>query len=318
MTIWKFLEGFKSWSQLLLSLLLVPALAWADSQPANGYVGGAEPCKVCHAAQFESFAGTRMGAVFLKAPRNTTEARACEACHGPAAAHVASAGAERTRPFIAFTKRDTSTVAERNEVCLTCHQKDPVALWHGSAHDNRKIACVDCHSVHGGHQNMLAEASQQQLCTKCHQQVKSALMKTSHHPLREEKMTCTSCHNPHGTQSANLLAANSVNDTCYSCHADKRGPFLFEHAPARESCLTCHDPHGSSHKPMLVMKAPLLCQRCHSNSGHPSTMFALNPEDAKAGRSVYTAQAQLFNRSCANCHVNTHGSNHPSGKFMHR
>ncbi len=301
-----------------LGLLIVPALAWAQTDTSGLYAGGAEPCRLCHARQFASFAGTKMGALFLRAPRDAREARACEACHGPAALHAASAGAQHADSFIAFTKRDPSTIAQRNAVCLDCHAHAPVALWRGSAHDNRNVACVDCHSVHGGHQNMLAEASQQQLCTRCHQQIKSALMKTSHHPLREEKLACTSCHNPHGTPSDRLIAANSVNDLCYGCHAEKRGPFLFEHPPARESCLNCHEPHGSSHRPMLVMAAPLLCQRCHSNANHPSLLLALNAPDAQAGRSVYTANAQLFYRACANCHVQVHGTNHPSGVFFHR
>ena len=44
---------------------------------------------------------------------------------------------------------------------------------------------------------------------------------------------------------ANLKAA-SVNEQCYTCHTEKRGPFLWEHAPVRESCLNCHTPHGSN------------------------------------------------------------------------
>ena len=303
---------------LIVCFLLCSPSGWAQPQPESGYVGGAQPCKLCHPKQFESFAGTKMGMLFLKDPRNAREAYACEACHGPAAAHVASAGAERTSPFISFTKRDPSTVAQRNAVCLQCHTQGMVALWHGSTHDNRKLACVDCHAVHGGRQKLLAEATQQQLCTRCHQQIKSALMKSSHHPLREEKMVCTNCHNPHGTQAARLIAANSVNDKCYECHAEKRGPFLFEHPPVRESCLNCHDPHGSSHRPLLVVKPPLLCQRCHSNLQHPSTLYALSVADAAAGRSLYTANSQVFYRGCANCHVQSHGSNHPSGKFFHR
>ena len=310
------------WRPLFLiaffQLLLFAATGRAQPQPDSGYAGGAQPCKLCHPTQFESFAGTKMGTLFLTGPRNDKEALGCEACHGPSAAHAASAGAVRTSPFISFTKRDPAPVAQRNAVCLECHTQGAAALWHGSTHDNRKVACVDCHAVHGGHQKLLAESTQQQLCTRCHQQIKSALMKASHHPLREEKMVCTNCHNPHGTQAARLIAANTVNDKCYECHAEKRGPFLFDHPPVRENCLNCHDPHGSSHRPLLVVKPPLLCQRCHSNFQHPSTLYALSVADAAAGRSLYTANSQVFYRGCANCHVSTHGSNHPSGKFFHR
>jgi DmsE family decaheme c-type cytochrome len=208
--------------------------------------------------------------------------------------------------------------SDRNGVCLQCHTRGGTALWHGSTHDQRKLACTDCHAVHAGNHKLLQQPTEQQLCTSCHQQVRTALLKPSHHPLREGKMQCTSCHNPHGTQAPRLIAANSVNDKCTECHSEMRGPFLWEHPPVRESCLNCHDPHGSSHDPMLVVKKPLLCQRCHSNALHPSGLFAISPTTAPTGRPPSQLGFQLQYRSCTNCHVTIHGSNHPSGKFWHR
>ena len=38
-------------------------------------------------------------------------------------------------------------------------------------------------------------------------------------------MTCATCHNPHGGRSKMLVAA-TVNETCYKCHPERRGPFL--------------------------------------------------------------------------------------------
>ena len=87
-------------------------------------------------------------------------------------------------------------------------------------------------------------------------------------------MVCTTCHNPHGsTNVKQLRAGNYVNEACYSCHAEKRGPFLWEHAAGRESCTTCHDPHGSNNDRMLVARTPMLCQRCHIGTRHPSTIY---------------------------------------------
>lgn len=282
---------------------------------ANGatYVGS-DVCAQCHYDKFVSYMNqphSQSGD-----PRAPAARFGCESCHGPASKHVEGGGGRAVGQLMNFTK----TVANetRNAVCLQCHTRGTTALWHGSTHDQRKLACVDCHAVHGGNHKLLQQPSQQQLCTKCHQQVRQSLMKSSHHPLREEKMQCTSCHNPHGTQTQRLISANSVNDKCYECHGEKRGPFLFEHPPVRESCLNCHDPHGSSHEPMLVVKKPLLCQRCHSNQFHPSTLYTRSTNQAAAGLSVNAMQPQLFYRSCTNCHVQVHGSNHPSGKFWHR
>ena len=288
----------------------------APSAPTDAATySGSETCAQCHYDKFTSYVNQphSLGGD----PRTPAAAFGCESCHGPGSAHVGGGGGRGVGGLTTFARTAPNTAAA-NETCLKCHTRGPTALWHGSTHDARKVACTDCHQVHGGHQKLLAQPTQQQLCVRCHQQVRQALAKSSHHPLREEKMQCTSCHNPHGTQAAHLIAANSANDKCFECHAEKRGPFLFEHPPVRESCMNCHDPHGSSHKPLLLVKKPLLCQRCHSNVQHPSTLFALTPEQQAAGVSVYARQAQNLYRGCTNCHVAIHGSNSPSGKFWHR
>ena len=124
-------------------------------------------------------------------------------------------------------------------------------------------------------------------------------------------MTCASCHNAHGSTNVRLLkVGNWVNEACISCHTEKRGPFLFEHAAGRESCISCHDPHGSSNEKMLVAKVPMLCQRCHIGSRHPSTVY-----DAAA---LQNRSVALIGRGCVNCHQNIHGSNHPSGQTLAR
>ena len=93
-------------------------------------------------------------------------------------------------------------------------------------------------------------------------------------PVREGKMACSSCHNPHGSTNVKLLkTGTTVDEACASCHAEKRGPYLWEHAPVANACVTCHDPHGSSNERMLVAKVPFLCQRCHVTSRHPPTVY---------------------------------------------
>jgi DmsE family decaheme c-type cytochrome len=134
--------------------------------------------------------------------------------------------------------------------------------------------------------------------------------RTQHMPVAEGKMTCTTCHNPHGsTNVKQLRVGNYVNEACVSCHAEKRGPFLWEHAAGRESCVTCHDPHGSSNDRMLVTKVPMLCQRCHIGTRHPSTIYDARNVVPGAG----TPSSRIYARACVNCHSNIHGSNHPSG-----
>jgi DmsE family decaheme c-type cytochrome len=154
----------------------------------------------------------------------------------------------------------------------------------------------------------LARGNEIETCGACHVQKRAATMRSSHMPVREGKMTCTSCHNPHGTLTPKLLKENSLNDTCYSCHAEKRGPFLWTHAPVPESCANCHDPHGSNHESMLKVAKPRLCQQCHIESRHPTNPYGTDPASLKF----------VLGRSCTDCHANIHGSNHPGGHAFTR
>ena len=157
------------------------------------------------------------------------------------------------------------------------------------------------------------KATQMEVCFQCHQMRRAQLQRSSHMPFREGKVTCTSCHNPHGTPNPKLLIEATVNETCYKCHAERRGPFLWEHPPVRENCLNCHDAHGSTNPTLLKARAPRLCMQCHDVSGHNSDPLALspNPPRISANQQISTRAIRVINRSCTNCHSQIHGSNHP-------
>jgi len=133
------------------------------------------------------------------------------------------------------------------------------------------------------------------------------------HPIDAGKMSCTGCHDVHGGSSDTLLKHKTTNETCFECHADKRGPFVWEHAPVAEDCTTCHAPHGSIHPGMLKARGPMLCQSCHSEAGHPSLAPVAAAGLAGGQRSPY-----VLGQNCLNCHSQVHGSNHPSGSKLMR
>jgi len=309
------LSRLDSWGILFLLFVFVtvspsssPAQQAAPAAPAtNGYVG-AETCKGCHEEAFKKFEQTAMGRLFLKHPRNSKEQMGCENCHGPGKAHVDAGGGKGVGGLISFSKNDRTPVEQRNATCLQCHEKGARLFWQGSPHESRDVACTNCHKIMEtvSERSQLAKATEIETCGQCHLQKRAQQMRTSHMPLREGKMTCTSCHNPHGTVTEKLLKANSVNDTCYTCHAEKRGPFLWEHPPVMESCTNCHDPHGSNHEKMLKTAKPRLCEQCHVETRHPT-----RPQDTRQTRFV-------MGRQCTNCHFNIHGSNHPSGNAYTR
>lgn len=294
----------------LLVWLSWPAIAGAERGRANppdsqqqGYVG-AETCLTCHEGYDTGVNKSRHA--FAKDPRTPAAAQGCESCHGPGDAHVQDPATVKPKNFKKLA------AAETTETCTTCHNRGEHAMWKGSAHDTRNMSCTACHSVHtpGTEKGFLKAKSQTAQCATCHTDKANKLDRSGHMPVREGKMECMSCHNVHGSKNTRLLRAGfTVNESCASCHADKRGPFMWEHAPVRDSCVTCHDPHGSSNERMLVAKAPFLCQRCHNHTRHPSTIY-----DA----AQLKTSNRVFSRACVTCHAQIHGSNHPSGNFLVR
>lgn len=299
--------------QLLLAFalttgLLLAAPTRAAAQDPAQYAGAAA-CVNCHEKQIAAFSATKMATLFQGHPRDSIGRLGCEGCHGPAKAHAESGGEERGG-LITFKKGDPTPVAQRNGLCLRCHEGGARLDWDGAAHESRGVACTDCHSVmtNASQRSQLKRATVTETCGQCHQQKRAQVARFAHMPVREGKMDCATCHNPHGSPNDKLLKVGSVNETCYACHAEKRGPFLWEHAPVAESCANCHDLHGSSNEKLLVVPRARLCQRCHDESQHPT-----RPYSAALGAADSANSRFVFGRQCSNCHFNIHGSNHPSG-----
>jgi DmsE family decaheme c-type cytochrome len=280
-----------------------PAVVAADPAQAGNFVGD-DTCMTCHEGQ--GLHNSAHGRV--QNPRTPAAAgQTCESCHGPGKEHVDAGDVTKIRNFESMSAR------EANASCVSCHNRSEHAAWEGSMHDARNVSCVSCHSVHApkSDRGSLKLASTVATCESCHKQEAMKVRRSGHMPVREGKMDCTSCHNPHGATNVRMLkAGNTINESCASCHAEKRGPFLWEHAAGRENCASCHDPHGSNNDRMLVAKSPMLCQRCHVASRHPATIY-----DAAALRS---GSNRLVGRGCVNCHSQIHGSNHPAGTFFIR
>jgi DmsE family decaheme c-type cytochrome len=159
----------------------------------------------------------------------------------------------------------------------------------------------------------LKAKAETELCATCHKNITNKQYRFNHMPVREGKMSCSSCHNVHGSMNVKLLkVGTTLNESCASCHGEKRGPFLWEHPAVIESCSTCHDPHGTNNDRMLVAKQPFLCQRCHVTSRHPPTIYE--------GLTLRTSgnANKIFGRSCVVCHQTLHGTNAPTGKAFLR
>jgi len=284
-----------------------PQIPAPVSTAQNGYVGS-DTCLLCHDDMESTLKGTPHGQKLD--PRSPAATQGCESCHGPGQQHVDDDAKGHIRKFAKVTAEESSAT------CLACHNRGAHVGWEGSTHERRHLSCTTCHSVHSpkSQAHQLVKATQTQLCATCHRtQVTKTERAVAHMPVREGKMFCTSCHNPHGsvTNVKALKTGSSIAELCTTCHTEMRGPMLWEHAPVREACTTCHDPHGSSNDRMLVVRMPMLCQRCHVATRHPSSLY--DKDEITVNKSN-----RMFGRSCVNCHSNIHGSNHPSGQFFMR
>jgi len=310
--------GLAGW--LTLCALAVRAQAVVAQAPsadaATGYTRrGADTCLGCHdtgadAPALRVFAtphGSRDD------PRSPFSQMQCEACHGPGAAHAQRVRrGERQGAIRTFGPQSTVPAEEQDGVCLGCHTDDAGPAWHASAHAFNEIACASCHTIHARRDDVLARSEQAEVCFGCHQRQRTQSTMAFTHPIRYERMACSECHAPHGSSGEHELLRSSINDTCFACHAEKRGPFLWEHAPVTEDCSLCHTAHGSMHPALLRQRPPLLCQQCHSQAGHSSIV------NTPAGLPPSGASPLSLAGSCVNCHVSVHGSNHPSGATLTR
>ena len=294
------------------------APARAPLPPRGAYSEkGADTCLECHDDVTAGYSGT---AIFKGKHSHRQDARTpfgpgglqCEACHGPGARHARSKNPDAINSLKAGSSQ---TAAERNQPCLACHESGARIGWHASAHERSGVACADCHRVHQDRDPVLAKTSEPEVCFTCHRQKRADFEKPSTHPVRFGQMGCSDCHSAHAaTSNTAMLAKPTLNQTCYSCHADKRGPLLWEHAPVTEDCSLCHSPHGSVRNALLTKTPPLLCQQCHAPNDHPSVArTSQSLPGGSAGGAAFLAAG-----GCTNCHSRVHGSNHPAGAKLMR
>jgi len=295
---------------LMIVLLMSPK---SDAQEFSEK--GADSCMPCH---WEGQPKSAADIFFTKHASRTDPGAPftnlqCETCHGPGQDHVfAQQRSLDVLPENTFGSHSKTPVETQNQVCLKCHETKGRLAWFGSRHQIENISCASCHQIHRSRDRVFDSLEQQKVCFECHPKRRSDTLKASSHPLRLGNMSCSDCHDPHNGNNDFLLQRQTINDTCYTCHTEKQGPYLWEHAPVADNCSLCHTPHGSNHAALLKTRPPLLCQKCHAPQGHPSTAYTSD----QIGNSLNNRF--MLGRACLNCHSQVHGSNHPSGATLHR
>jgi DmsE family decaheme c-type cytochrome len=276
-----------------------------EKKPDPSKYVGADTCQACHEEVFKKFETTPHWKTMLDKRGGPTK-QGCESCHGPGKDHVESGGDKSKIPLI-----QQLSSKKISETCLTCHQYgEEHSNFARSAHNVNDVSCLDCHSVHHAKQKqfLLTKASQNDLCYSCHQNVRPEFNKPFRHRVHENLVKCSDCHNQHGGFVTRQVRPTTAQDSnCFKCHADKAGPFLFEHAPVKtEGCMSCHAPHGSSN-PRLLKRSQinLVCLECHTLSSENAGVAPSGPAHS---------QTQKY-QACTVCHTTIHGS-HTSKVFF--
>lgn len=217
----------------------------------------AAQCATCHTTFHPEMA--RSGHAFL-----LKEGDQCAACHGNGSLHAQSGGDPRK-----IVRPDRLPVAEADAQCMDCHRSgDSVARWTCAEHSREKVACIVCHDANAPRGRTL-RGREFDLCGGCHRDVQAKFRLPNGHRVERGRVSCSDCHDPHGNTSR-VRDADLRLRVCEGCHAEKAGPFLFDHGIKRtEGCIACHDPHGSVNRRALTFaRVRPLCLQCHPETPH--------------------------------------------------
>ncbi len=286
----------------LVLALALPTLVLGDGEPpffTQATEIGNDSCLECH----DGYSGHQKAGLHGMASGGKAN---CESCHGPGSMH-----AESSDPAQILHPDRNATLVQMN--CVACHP-NMLKGWKGHKIEAAGMNCNDCHSLHQPAIKGTLKAEEKELCTSCHIDVKGKIHLPSHHPVHNGRMECSSCHDMTGKT---LFAKERVNEMCLECHAQYRGPFIFEHAPVAEDCTICHDPHGTVANNLLKQNEPFLCLSCHQMHFHTQLPgyvgdFTSPVNTDRSGHSKIDSMKSAFLTKCTQCHKPVHGSDLPS------
>ena len=271
-------------------------------------------CADCHAEIVSAFAANPHARP--EKGKKTDPLDVCAICHGDGTKHMEEGG---DKSFIQLPRG-----AAGSQDCLSCHEdsagraafskggtdsfaKGTQDSFSHSVHANSAaVNCLTCHSMHkpAPKSTSLIAKPPGELCATCHTtQAASFVAKPYAHRLNRGGMTCLDCHSPHARPGQVVKMTTQAELPCLNCHAEKRGPFVFQHVTGSGGdCLSCHEAHGSSNPNMLQWaRVEQLCLSCHSQTGGPRTFGSQPPSFHDLTQARY--------RNCTTCHVAVHGSN---------
>src|ERR1043166_854908 len=206
--------------------------------------------------------------------------------------------------------------------CAICHEKEAKdfkltqhsRLQIREAQEKEEVKDLGCEACHGpgslhvdaggGKGKFIVPGKDAEACFQCHLDKKAEFGLQYHHPVKEARMSCTACHDPHGEDihKPKGMFVGRVNEDCAQCHREQARPHVFEHEALREGCTTCHNVHGSINEKLLTERDNNLCLKCHAQvASVPAGMTLIGKFD----HTPFLRQGTCFS---AGCHTAIHGS----------
>jgi predicted CXXCH cytochrome family protein len=150
----------------------------------------------------------------------------CAACHGDSAAHLASAGK------VHLANLDALPPLRRDSVCLNCHLEGQAAVVRegrqlGEFSPGENLFDYELFFVYQSESGSGGRATSQW----------EALLKSACKQKSGDRLTCTTCHDPHRSPTAAEKVA-FYRQRCLACH--NQAGFQNTHHPENPDCTECH------------------------------------------------------------------------------
>lgn len=155
----------------------------------------------------------------------------CAACHGDPSAHLAEGG----RGPIVNPKR--LAAAGRDSVCLQCHLEGDAMV----ARAGTSLAEFRPGEDLGSRAVFFVRASRESGGGRASSQYE-ALLRSACRRGAGDRLTCTTCHDPHGSPPAGERVA-WFRARCLTCHTS---PAMEQHHSEQQDCAVCHMPTRNS------------------------------------------------------------------------
>jgi Flp pilus assembly protein TadD len=236
------------------------------------------------------------GAVALPGSRNHFAAApfahagiGCASCHGDAAEHV------RTKGKAAVLNPAKLAADRRDSVCLQCHLEGGTAVYrlgHTLATYRPGDALFDsvAYFVHQGEVGPQGRATSQY----------EALLQSACKRAKGERMTCTTCHDPHSSQTMATAVERVAyyRGRCLTCHTGAK--YATGHHPEQLDCATCHMPRAASediaHEQVTDHRIQIPRAPTSERSGESGGALVPIGEEKPTDRELGLAYAQMAQR----------------------